>query len=63
MKSWKTTLFGILSFLAINGDSLGLTPRVTKVLTGITIAAGLTAAKDSDVTHSQSGTHESSHSV
>lgn len=49
-KNWKTTLFGVLAFLSINLDLLGVPERYSKVITGIVVAAGLGSAKDKDVT-------------
>jgi hypothetical protein len=50
MKNWKTTLAGLVVFAATFGSSVGLPPKAVQVAQGLAIAAGLTAAKDSNVT-------------
>lgn len=50
MKNWETSLAGGLIFISKMGGLLGLPPKVVQVTTGICVAAGLAAAKDSDVT-------------
>lgn len=50
VKNWKTSLFGILAFISVNGEMLGLSPKVTKVAEGITIAGLAFSSKDKNVT-------------
>lgn len=55
MKSWKTTLFGILAAIlgAIASGAIETTPQIQKIaggLAGIAGGVGLMAAKDGDVT-------------
>lgn len=50
MVNWKTSLFGILTFLAINSKELGVPDKWANLITGAVLAAGLSSAKDKDVT-------------
>lgn len=51
MKSWRTTLAGVLFLVATaGGPVLGLPPKVVNIAQGIIVALGLGAAKDSRVT-------------
>lgn len=50
MKNWKTTVFGILAFVAFALPPGILPPRVQDIVSGIAVAVGLGSAKDKDVT-------------
>lgn len=52
-KNWKTTLSGIVILLLQVGPTLFpqyITPSVANVISGVAVALGLLAAKDSNVT-------------
>lgn len=55
MLNWKTSLFGILAFLAFNLDEMGVSPRIAKLIAGAAIAGGFASSKDKDVTGAGEG--------
>lgn len=49
--SWKTTLFGILAFVTVNAEALGVPTKYQKIIEGISIAAIGFSAKDKNVSN------------
>jgi hypothetical protein len=50
MVNWKTSLMGVIAFFAFNSELVGVPPKISHIVAGVAIAAGLHNAKDKDVT-------------
>lgn len=50
IKNWKTSLFGIMAFVMVNGETLGLPTKYQKILEGVSIAALGFSSKDKNIT-------------
>lgn len=50
MKNWRTTLFGLLAFVSLNSELLGLPEKAGRIASGLIIALGFSQTKDRNVT-------------
>ena len=50
MKNWKTFLSSVCLAISLQGDTLGLPPKIVKVATTVSVLLFGSAAKDKDVT-------------
>lgn len=50
MKNWKTFIASVFLAISLNGDAIGLSPKIVKVATTVSVLVFGAQTKDKDVT-------------